>query len=126
MFLEIPLDESVRVTPSFFLRFFSRELFTIHAVVAEQAGPGAAGRAPRARNAAEGEYLAKLQAIRRQNYLEKKRILGKASVARDVSPQPLSAPREDPMTGGRKREEELEARRKKIAALKVSSDISRK
>ena len=108
------------------LFFFSRELFTIHAVVAEQAGPGAAGRAPRARNAAEGEYLAKLQAIRRQNYLEKKRILGKASVARDVSPQPLSAPREDPMTGGRKREEELEARRKKIAALKVSSDISRK
>ena len=92
----------------------------------EQAGPGAAGRAPRPRNAAEEEYLAKLQAIRRQNYLEKKRILEKASVVRAVSPRPLSTPREDPTTGRRKREdEELEARRKKIAALKVSSHFTK-
>lgn len=68
----------------------------------------------KARNAAEEEYLAKLQAIRRQNYLEKKRIQDKVVKLGDddrVSPTGRApTPAE---------ETELNARRKKIAALKV-------
>ena len=83
--------------------------------------PVAPGRAPKARNAAEEEYLTKLQAIRRQNYLEKKRIMERVSVGKDPTP-PAPVKEEPAPVGGRRREEEeLEARRRKIAALKVSS-----
>lgn len=85
----------------------------------------AGSRAPKARNAAEEEYLAKLQAIRRQNYLEKKRIMEKVSASKDAGASPPPpAPRDHPpppQVGRRREEDELEARRKKIAALKVSA-----
>lgn len=88
--------------------------------------PVAGSRAPKARNAAEEEYLAKLQAIRRQNYLEKKRIMEKVSASRDAGaspppPAPRDHPPPPPQAGRRREEDELEARRKKIAALKVSA-----
>ena len=88
----------------------------------------AGSRAPKARNAAEEEYLAKLQAIRRQNYLEKKRIMEKVSASKDTGaspspPAPRDHPPPPPQAGRRREEDELEVRRKKIAALKVSAGL---
>jgi hypothetical protein len=101
----------------------------------------------RARNAAEDEYLAKLQAIRRQNYLEKKRIQEKIQLAgrdsvRDTppslpppptkhtpspppppikhTPSPLPPPTKH--TPSPSQLTELEARKRKIAALKAQAD----
>lgn len=68
----------------------------------------------KARNAAGEEYLAKLQAIRRQNYLEKKRIRDK--VAKLEGDDRVSPTARAPTPA---EETELNARRKKIAALKV-------
>ena len=73
--------------------------------------------APKARNVAEEAYLAKLQAIRRQNYIEKKRIQEKVHGAGkmiDITTSPTP-----PQLSHHQRDNELEARRKKIAALKV-------
>ena len=76
--------------------------------------------AGKARNAAEEEYLAKLQAIRRQNYLEKKRIQERVNLPSTASPGPPSPPpRAVPVFP--RPHDELEARRKKIAALKVGT-----
>ena len=74
-----------------------------------QAGAGVV----KPRSKAEDEYLAKLQAIRRQNFLERKRIQERVQgevAAPTPSPPPLRRP-----------ETEVEARRKKIAALKVTA-----
>ena len=73
---------------------------------------------PKARNAAEEEYLAKLQAIRRQNYLERKRIQDKAHIAVSRDNDRSSPTGHAPTPA---EEIELNARRKKIAALKVES-----
>ena len=95
----------------------------------KQSAPGKV----RARNAAEDEYLAKLQAIRRQNYLEKKRIQEKIQLAgrdsvRDTPPSlpppptkhtPSPPPPPTKHTPTPSQLMELEARKKKIAALKV-------
>ena len=75
-------------------------------------------RAPKCRNAAEEEYLAKLHAIRRRNYLEKKRIMEKVS-AKEVPPNPSFSPERAVNRQQERGQEELDARRKKIAALKV-------
>ena len=66
----------------------------------------------KARPGAEEEYLAKLQAIRRQNFLERKRIQDRAQGV-------MQAPPPSPPPPAPRSETEMEARRKKIAALKV-------
>ena len=76
-------------------------------------------KAARPRNAAEEEYLAKLAAIRRQNYLDKKRIMEKAAVREEGG----SAAHKAECVVSRE-QEALEARRKKIAVLKVSGHAS--
>ena len=69
------------------------------------------------------EYLEKLQAIRKQNYMERKRIQQRIAVACDVPPPSLQQrpaspkPAKSEPTG--KPEISADERRKKIAALKV-------
>lgn len=83
-----------------------------------QSSVSAAPVKSKARNAAEEEYLAKLQAIRRQNYMERKRIQDKAHVA-VLRDNDRGSPTGHAPTPAE--EMELNARRKKIAALKVES-----
>ena len=63
------------------------------------------------------DYLARLQAIRQQNYLERKRIQQRMQLYRPDPPQP-EAPPKTRVVGGPP-QINLEERRRKIAALKV-------